>query len=248
MPGVVICDPELTLTLPRHLTAATGMDALSHAVEGYLAKGNNPLGDAIALDSIRRVFAWLPKAMANDREGRYHMMLASMEAMMPCKGLGAGHALANTFGDQGLHHGTLVTLALPAVLRRLDPYVNDKLKAMAEANAETWGRIELEETKIGRLDHKIEKLKIIKLVPGVEWLRPDARSGDHGITLEEYTPFGVVGAVTPSTHSIPTLSGNIVNICAAGNAVVFKPASVTSILVVIPSPPPGRIVADGASW
>ena len=47
--------------------------------------------------------------------------------------------------------------------------------------------------------------------------------GDHGITLEEYTPFGVVGAVTPSTHSIPTLSGNIVNICAAGNAVVFNP-------------------------
>ncbi len=97
------------------------------------------------------------------------------------------------------------------------------VKAMAEANAEPWGKIELEETKIGRLDHKIEKLKIIKLVPGVEWLRPDARSGDHGITLEEYTPFGVVGAVTPSTHSIPTLSGNIVNICAAGNAVVFNP-------------------------
>ena len=71
------------------------------------------------------------------------------------------------------------------------------VKTMAEANAEEWGRIELEETKIGRLDHKIEKLKIIKLVPGVEWLRPMARSGDHGITLEEYTPFGVVGAITP---------------------------------------------------
>ena len=97
------------------------------------------------------------------------------------------------------------------------------VKAMAEANAEVWGKLELDETKIGRIDHKIEKLKIIKLVPGVEWLRPDARSGDHGITLEEYTPFGVVGAVTPSTHSIPTLSGNIVNICAAGNAVVFNP-------------------------
>jgi aldehyde dehydrogenase len=96
------------------------------------------------------------------------------------------------------------------------------IKGMAEANAEPWGKLELDETKIGRLDHKIEKLKIIKLVPGVEWLRPDGRSGDHGITLEEYTPFGVVGAVTPSTHSIPTLSGNIVNIVAAGNAVVFN--------------------------
>ncbi len=96
------------------------------------------------------------------------------------------------------------------------------VKAMADANATEWGRIELEETKIGRLDHKIEKLKIIKLVPGVEWLHPDGRSGDHGITLEEYTPFGVVAAITPSTHSIPTLSGNIVNIVAAGNAVVFN--------------------------
>ncbi|HEY3857900.1 MAG TPA: aldehyde dehydrogenase family protein [Verrucomicrobiae bacterium] len=96
------------------------------------------------------------------------------------------------------------------------------IKTLAEANAVEWGRIELEETKIGRLDHKIEKLQIIKNVPGVEWLRPEGLSGDHGITLEEFTPFGVVGAVTPSTHSIPTLSGNIVNIVAAGNAVVFN--------------------------
>ena len=96
------------------------------------------------------------------------------------------------------------------------------IKTLAAANAAEWGRIELEETKIGRLDHKIEKLQIIKDVPGVEWLRPDARSGDHGITLEEYTPFGVIGAITPSTHSIPTLSGNIVNMVAAGNAVVFN--------------------------
>ena len=100
--------------------------------------------------------------------------------------------------------------------------IEEVIKALAEKNAEVWGKIEFEETKIGRLDHKIAKLGLIKLVPGVDWIRPDARSGDHGITLEEYTPFGVVGAVTPSTHSIPTLSGNIVNICAAGNAVVFN--------------------------
>jgi len=100
--------------------------------------------------------------------------------------------------------------------------IEEIVKTLAEKNAEAWGKIEFEETKIGRLDHKIAKLQIIKLVPGVDWLRPDGRSGDHGITLEEYTPFGVVGAVTPSTHSIPTLSGNIVNIVAAGNAVVFN--------------------------
>jgi aldehyde dehydrogenase len=96
------------------------------------------------------------------------------------------------------------------------------IKKMADAYAEEWGRIEFDETKIGRLDHKIEKLKILKLVPGVEWLQPDAWSGDAGITHEEFTPFGVVGAVTPSTHSIPTMSGNIINIVAAGNGVVFN--------------------------
>lgn len=100
--------------------------------------------------------------------------------------------------------------------------IENIVKAMAEKNAEVWGKLEFDETKIGRLDHKIAKLGLIKLVPGVDWLRPDARSGDHGITLEEYTPFGVVGAITPSTHSIPTLSGNIVNIVSAGNAVVFN--------------------------
>ena len=100
--------------------------------------------------------------------------------------------------------------------------IEEIVKALAEKNAEAWGKIEFDETKIGRLDHKIAKLGLIKLVPGVDWLRPDARSGDNGITLEEYTPFGVVGAITPSTHSIPTLSGNIVNICAAGNSVVFN--------------------------
>ena len=100
--------------------------------------------------------------------------------------------------------------------------VIDIVKKLADANAEEWGRIELEETKIGRLDHKIEKLHGIKGIPGVEWLRPYGLSGDFGITLEEYTPFGVIGAITPSTHSIPTLSGNIVNMVAAGNAVVFN--------------------------
>ena len=100
--------------------------------------------------------------------------------------------------------------------------VEEIVKTLCADNAEAWGRLELEETKIGRLDHKIEKLQIIRLVPGVEWMRPSGRSGDHGLTMEEYAPFGVVGAVTPSTHSIPTLAGNVVNIVGAGNAVVFN--------------------------
>jgi len=97
------------------------------------------------------------------------------------------------------------------------------VKELCTRNAEAWGKFEFEETKIGRLEHKIEKLQIVKLVPGVEWLHPYGLSGDHGITMEEYTPFGVVGAILPVTHSVPTLSGNIINIVAAGNAVVFNP-------------------------
>ncbi len=74
------------------------------------------------------------------------------------------------------------------------------VKSMCNEHAEEWGTKEMNETKIGRLDHKIEKLKIVKLVPGVEWLRTDAKSGDHGLTITEYAPFGVIGAC-PKRHT-----------------------------------------------
>jgi len=101
--------------------------------------------------------------------------------------------------------------------------VVDIVKTLCRSHAGPWGRLELEETRIGRLDHKVEKLDIVQHVPGVEWLRPLGMSGDHGITMEEQAPFGVVVAITPSTHSIPTLSGNIINAVAAGNTLVINP-------------------------
>ncbi len=97
------------------------------------------------------------------------------------------------------------------------------VKELAVANAEAWGKFELEETKMGRLDHKIGKLLITKDVPGTEFLNPYAMSGDGGITLEEYAPFGVIGGILPVTHSIPTLTGNVINMVAAGNSIVFNP-------------------------
>ncbi|MDA0765208.1 MAG: aldehyde dehydrogenase EutE [Verrucomicrobia bacterium] len=97
------------------------------------------------------------------------------------------------------------------------------VKGLCAANTEAWGKFEMNETKIGRLDHKIGKLEIMNKVPGVEWLRPYAMSGDGGITLEEYAPYGVVGAILPVTHSVPTLTGNVINMVAAGNAIVFNP-------------------------
>jgi aldehyde dehydrogenase len=108
------------------------------------------------------------------------------------------------------------------------------VKQICERDADELGRLELEETKIGRLDHKIEKLKIIKLVPGVEFLRTDAFSGDNGLTVTEYAPFGVVGAITPVTHSLPTLAGNVVSMLAGGNT-----------LVVNPHPSGARIACEG---
>ena len=96
------------------------------------------------------------------------------------------------------------------------------VKRLCHDRAEEWGKLELEETKIGRLDHKIEKLLGISNLPGTEWLSPHGMSGDHGITLEENCPFGVIGAVTPVTHSIPTIACNIVSMVAAGNAAVFN--------------------------
>jgi aldehyde dehydrogenase len=97
------------------------------------------------------------------------------------------------------------------------------IRRMCVAKAEEWGTLEFNETKIGRLDHKIEKLKICgDLVPGVEFLDRMAFSGDFGLTLIDFAPWGVIGAVTPSTHSVPTLTGNAINMIAAGNAVVFN--------------------------
>ncbi len=94
------------------------------------------------------------------------------------------------------------------------------IKSIARQNAREWGAMELEETKVGRLDHKIEKLQILELVPGVEYLRTLASGGSNGMCIEEFAPFGVLGVVTPVTHSIPTLSANAINMIASGNSLV----------------------------
>jgi aldehyde dehydrogenase len=99
----------------------------------------------------------------------------------------------------------------------------DIVKNMCFDHAERWGQIEYEETKIGRPEHKPLKLQGIKNVLGSEYLVPQGMSGDHGITMDEAAPWGVIVAITPLTHSVPTIAGNIVNMVAAGNSVVFNP-------------------------
>jgi alcohol dehydrogenase class IV len=143
VPSVAICDPELTLSLPPHLTAGTGMDALSHCVEGFLTTSDNPIGKALALDGVRHVVANIERAVKDgqDREARKGLMLAALEGGMAIHmGLGPVHAIANATGDQGLHHGMMVTIAMPTVLRLMERHVPDKVKAVAEALGATPGQ------------------------------------------------------------------------------------------------------------
>jgi hypothetical protein len=116
----VICDPELTLSLPSQLTAATGIDALSHGVETYCSPWVNPPAAALGLDVVRRTAKWLPVAVeeGSNREARWEMMMAALlGGMCLQKALGGAHAMANPLGELGLHHGTLIGVLLPHVLR-----------------------------------------------------------------------------------------------------------------------------------
>ena len=99
----------------------------------------------------------------------------------------------------------------------------DAIRKTAIENAETIAKMTVEETKMGRVSHKIQKLiNSAKLTPGIEDLHPEAWSGDHGLTIEELAPFGVIGAVTPSTHPVPTLINNAISMLSGGNTAVFN--------------------------
>ncbi len=122
VPRVALCDPELTLGLPPLLTAATGMDAIAHCMETFMAAPFNPPADGIALDGLQRAWRHIERATRNghDREARLNMMSASMQGAMAFqKGLGCVHSLSHSLGgvNPRLHHGTLNAMFLPAVIR-----------------------------------------------------------------------------------------------------------------------------------
>jgi aldehyde dehydrogenase len=100
----------------------------------------------------------------------------------------------------------------------------DHIRRISIEQSVELGTMEMEETKIGRLEHKIEKLKTLgERTPGVEFLKSEVFSGDHGLAVIEHAPFGVILAITPVTHSLPTITGNAINMIAAGNALVVNP-------------------------
>lgn len=123
IPSVAVCDPDMTTSLPRYLTAATGMDAIAHCVETFLSPRVNPPADAIAMDGLKRAIQNIEDAASEhpSMAARSEMMMAAMEGALAFqKGLGAVHSLSHALGgfnELKLHHGTLNAILLPAVLR-----------------------------------------------------------------------------------------------------------------------------------
>lgn len=139
IPKRAICDPELTLGLPPGLTAATGLDALSHCIETFLSPRFNPPAEAIALDGAGRIWRAIEPAFRDgaDLAARTEMMMGALEGGLTFqKGLGAVHALSHALGGlkaPSLHHGTLNAILLPPVLRFNAPAAGDKLDRLKAA-------------------------------------------------------------------------------------------------------------------
>lgn len=133
---IAVLDPELTIGLPARLTAATGIDALSHCIEGYLSDREQPLGKSIALDGIARVARYLRRAVADgtDMNARAEMMLAALAGGVSIgMGLGPAHAIALTCSDQGFHHGVLSGIGLVATLDATAEHVPERMMAIRSA-------------------------------------------------------------------------------------------------------------------
>jgi alcohol dehydrogenase class IV len=138
IPRRAVCDPELTLMLPPGLTAATGMDAVTHCVETFLSPRFNPPAEAIALDGLERAVKNIERAVAqgSDRLARHEMMMAALEGGLTFqKGLGAVHALSHPLGglkQVSLHHGTLNAVLLPHVLEFNEGHCGSKYDALRQ--------------------------------------------------------------------------------------------------------------------
>ncbi len=139
IPKHALCDPEITLSLPPRLTAATGMDALAHCIETFLSPRLNPVADAIALDGAGRAFRHIESATSDGSSlaARQEMMTASlMGGLCFQKGLGAVHSLSHALGaikEPSLHHGTLNAVLLPPVLRANRAHTQDKYVRLTAA-------------------------------------------------------------------------------------------------------------------
>jgi aldehyde dehydrogenase len=170
-------------------------------------------------------------------------VLTEMGKSSPVRSNGAPVAPKSFAGRYGIF--TCVDEAVAAATEAFDALsertiedrkrIIDHIRRISIEQCVELGTMEMEETKIGRLKHKIEKLKTLgERTPGVEFLRSEVFSGDHGLAVIEHAPFGVIAAITPVTHSLPTITGNAVSMIAGGNT-----------LVVNPHPSGKRVAAEG---
>jgi len=136
LPSVVIADPNLTVGMPKHITAGTGMDAFAHCLEAYCSPHYHPMSQGIALEGMRLVREWLPLTYTNgnDIEARSHMMSAAMMGATAFqKGLGAMHALSHPIGAvYNTHHGMTNAVVMPYVLRLNRPEIEDRISWAAD--------------------------------------------------------------------------------------------------------------------
>jgi alcohol dehydrogenase class IV len=192
LPAIVIDDPEVTVGLPPHITAAVGMDALSHNLEAYCAPAYHPMADGIALEGMRLIKEWLPVAVKEGRniEARAHMMIAStMGATAFQKGLGAMHSLSHPCGaNLDTHHGLTNGVVMPYVLAFNRPAIEAKLARLAaylqlpQPSGNAVVRWVLELRKAIGIPHTLAEL---------------------GVKPEHATRFSIMAEADPSTSSNP---------------------------------------------
>lgn len=204
MPVAVIMDPELTLGLPAHITAATGMDALSHALEALSSPAFHPMAEGVALNALRIIRQWLPVAVADGSniEARSQMLVASgMGCVALQKGLGAVHALAHPLGAlYDAHHGLLNAVLMPYVVQFNAPAIADKLALLARV-------LELPDEGAGAV---------------VEWLHALRRLVGIGATLRD------IGLGKIDVERVAAMAA--VDPCASGNPVPLDAAKLSVIL------------------
>ncbi len=192
MPAAVISDPELTVGLPPHITAATGMDALSHCLEAYCAPGFHPMADGIAAQGIKLIREWLPRAVeeGRDLEARGQMLVAaSMGATAFQKGLGGMHALSHPIGAiYNTHHGLTNAVLMPYVLAFNRGAIDDRIARLA-------GFIGLRETSFAAFLEWVLDLRQRLGVPHA--------LGELGVTAEAVDRLAIMAEADPSAGGNP---------------------------------------------
>ena len=207
LPTVVICDPELTVGMPKFITAGTGLDAFAHCVEAYCSPHYHPMSQGMALEGMRLVKEYLPRAYTDgtDLEARSHMMsAAAMGATAFQKGLGAIHALSHPIGAiYHTHHGTTNAVCMPAVLRFNKPAIKDIL-------AEAANYLDISDGFIGFckfVDELNDSLAIPKSLAGLGIENPDIDRIVSGALIDPSTGGNPIKMTEKNTRKL------IIEIC-----------------------------------